>query len=190
MLDCETFTIEAYSGPRNDDPIAVHDRSDPLLRKLALGQHTAQGGDIQPRAQSVPDDPVTNEGHGHSDDRHVQHRADEQVGDHDHARVERLTDHLDIAARRTLRAERLRGADELPAGAVVQRDIPPARLGREHNDANMLSLGARIVGLEVALACVRAFLEGEFQGGRHARRVAKIRALERAGSDSAETARA
>jgi ribose 5-phosphate isomerase B len=43
----------------------------------------------------------------------------------------------------------------------------------------MLSLGARIVGSEVALACVRAFLEGTFEGGRHARRVDKIRALER-----------
>jgi ribose 5-phosphate isomerase B len=54
-----------------------------------------------------------------------------------------------------------------------------ARLGREHNDANMLSLGARIVGDEVARACVAAFLAGAFEGGRHARRVEKIAALER-----------
>jgi ribose 5-phosphate isomerase B len=53
-----------------------------------------------------------------------------------------------------------------------------ARLAREHNDANMLSMGGRIVGQELALACVDAFLAGAFQGGRHARRVAKIQALE------------
>jgi ribose 5-phosphate isomerase B len=42
----------------------------------------------------------------------------------------------------------------------------------------MLSMGGRIIGREVALACVVAFINGEFQGGRHARRVAKISALE------------
>jgi ribose 5-phosphate isomerase B len=57
-----------------------------------------------------------------------------------------------------------------------------ARLGREHNDANVLAMGARIVGSEVALACVAAFMSGEFQGGRHARRVAKITALENSNS--------
>ncbi|MBX3214405.1 MAG: RpiB/LacA/LacB family sugar-phosphate isomerase [Labilithrix sp.] len=53
-----------------------------------------------------------------------------------------------------------------------------ARLAREHNDANVLSMGARIVGVAVALGCVEAFLSGEFQGGRHARRVAKIAQIE------------
>ncbi len=53
-----------------------------------------------------------------------------------------------------------------------------ARLGREHNDANVLAMGARIVGLELALGCVDAFIAGEFQGGRHARRVEKIGQLE------------
>ena len=53
-----------------------------------------------------------------------------------------------------------------------------ARLGREHNDANMLALGARIVGSEMALACVAAFIDGRFQGGRHQRRVDKIAQLE------------
>jgi ribose 5-phosphate isomerase B len=61
---------------------------------------------------------------------------------------------------------------------VEAADPVTARLGREHNDANMLSMGARIIGREVALACVEAFMSGEFQGGRHARRVDKIRALE------------
>lgn len=69
---------------------------------------------------------------------------------------------------------------------VEAADPVTARLGREHNDANMLSMGARIVGLEVALACVRAFLAGEFQGGRHARRVDKIRALERSSATAQE----
>jgi ribose 5-phosphate isomerase B len=61
---------------------------------------------------------------------------------------------------------------------VEAADPVTARLGREHNDANMLSLGARIIGREVAQACVAAFMTAEFQGGRHARRVDKIRAIE------------
>jgi ribose 5-phosphate isomerase B len=63
---------------------------------------------------------------------------------------------------------------------VEATDPVTARLGREHNDANVLSMGARIVGSELALGCVAAFLEGQFQGGRHAVRVDKIRALESA----------
>jgi ribose 5-phosphate isomerase B len=71
-------------------------------------------------------------------------------------------------------------ANKVPGIRCVEAADPvTARLGREHNDANMLSMGARIVGVEVALACVRAFLDGVFEGGRHARRVDKIRALER-----------
>lgn len=61
---------------------------------------------------------------------------------------------------------------------VEAADPVTARLGREHNDANALAMGARIIGTEVALACVAAFMSGEFQGGRHARRVAKISAME------------
>jgi ribose 5-phosphate isomerase B len=53
-----------------------------------------------------------------------------------------------------------------------------ARLAREHNDANMMAMGARIVGSEVAIGCVEAFLAGAYQGGRHVQRVAKIMALE------------
>ena len=48
---------------------------------------------------------------------------------------------------------------------VQAADPVTARLGREHNDANVLAMGARIVGVEVARACVRAFLDGEFEGG-------------------------
>ncbi len=61
---------------------------------------------------------------------------------------------------------------------VEATDPVTARLGREHNDANVLAMGARIVGSELALGCVAAFLQGEFQGGRHLRRVEKISALE------------
>lgn len=61
---------------------------------------------------------------------------------------------------------------------VEATDPITARLGREHNDANVLAMGARIVGLELALGCVAAFMAGEFQGGRHAPRVAKIAELE------------
>jgi ribose 5-phosphate isomerase B len=53
-----------------------------------------------------------------------------------------------------------------------------ARLAREHNDANVLAMGARIVGQELALGCVAAFIESRFSGGRHERRVEKIAALE------------
>lgn len=49
-----------------------------------------------------------------------------------------------------------------------------ARLCREHNDANAIALGARLVGLDMAKACVTAFLETPFAGGRHQRRVDKL----------------
>ncbi len=49
-----------------------------------------------------------------------------------------------------------------------------ARLAREHNDANVLALGSRIIGIEVARECVRQFLSTSYGGGRHADRVAKL----------------
>lgn len=61
---------------------------------------------------------------------------------------------------------------------VEASDPVTARLGREHNDANVLAMGARIIGREVALACVSAFVNGQFQGGRHTLRVEKIAQLE------------
>ena len=61
---------------------------------------------------------------------------------------------------------------------VEAADPVTARLGRQHNDANVLSMGARIIGREVALACVEEFMTADFDGGRHERRVDKIRALE------------
>ncbi len=49
-----------------------------------------------------------------------------------------------------------------------------ARLSRQHNDANVLSLGERLVPEELALAVVRVWLETPFEGGRHARRIAQL----------------
>lgn len=49
-----------------------------------------------------------------------------------------------------------------------------ARLARQHNDANCIALGSRIIGIETARDCVREFLETSFEGGRHAGRVAKL----------------
>ncbi len=49
-----------------------------------------------------------------------------------------------------------------------------ARLARDHNDANVIALGARIVGPELAKGCIEAFLATPFGGERHARRVAKL----------------
>ena len=49
-----------------------------------------------------------------------------------------------------------------------------ARLAREHNDANVIALGARMIGPEMAKACVDAFLATPFGGGRHQRRVDKL----------------
>jgi ribose 5-phosphate isomerase B len=60
----------------------------------------------------------------------------------------------------------------------VCMDTFSARMIRQHNDANMLSLGARVVGLGLALDIVDAFLSAEFEGGRHGTRVDMITALE------------
>ncbi len=58
--------------------------------------------------------------------------------------------------------------------ASLCHNVETARLSRQHNDANVLALGGRIVGIEVARNCLKTFLETEFEGGRHARRVAKM----------------
>ena len=49
-----------------------------------------------------------------------------------------------------------------------------AKLAREHNDANVIAMGARMIGLEMAKACLDAFLETPFGGDRHVRRVEKL----------------
>ena len=53
-------------------------------------------------------------------------------------------------------------------------DTFSARMSRAHNNANVLALGGRVTGVGLALDIVKEFLEGEFEGGRHARRVNKI----------------
>jgi len=66
-------------------------------------------------------------------------------------------------------------ANRVPgARAALCHDTTTARLSREHNDANILALGARVIGTETARDCVRAFLETPFAGGRHQRRVDKL----------------
>lgn len=62
--------------------------------------------------------------------------------------------------------------------AAVGNELLSVRLSREHNDANILTLGARIIGIEVAREAVKVFLETPFLGGRHQRRVEKIRKME------------
>jgi ribose 5-phosphate isomerase B len=57
--------------------------------------------------------------------------------------------------------------------ALVSEPLSAA-LAREHNDANVIALGARLVGIDMAKACVAAFLATPFAGGRHQRRVDKL----------------
>ena len=62
--------------------------------------------------------------------------------------------------------------------AAVCSDTFSAHAVREHNDANVLCLGQRVVGVGLAQEIVDTFLKAEFEGGRHSRRVGKIMALE------------
>jgi ribose 5-phosphate isomerase B len=61
--------------------------------------------------------------------------------------------------------------------AATVHDVTSAHLAREHNNANVVCIGERLTGPEVAKEAVDAFLASEFAGGRHAPRVAKIDAL-------------
>lgn len=58
--------------------------------------------------------------------------------------------------------------------AVVCSEPYSAKLSREHNDTNVLSIGARVVGIELAKMIVDVWLNTSFEGGRHAQRIAKI----------------
>ena len=60
-------------------------------------------------------------------------------------------------------------------------DCFTAEMSRQHNNANMLAMGARVIGPELAKMIVGAFLDAEFEGGRHARRVDMISAIEEKG---------
>ena len=58
--------------------------------------------------------------------------------------------------------------------AVLAHDTTSARLSREHNDANVVAFGQRLIGVEVAREALKVFLSTSFEGGRHAGRVAKL----------------
>jgi ribose 5-phosphate isomerase B len=58
--------------------------------------------------------------------------------------------------------------------AALIHDVTGARLTRQHNDANVVCLGARTTGVDVAKDCLRVFLGTDFEGGRHQSRVAKL----------------
>ena len=62
--------------------------------------------------------------------------------------------------------------------AAVCADSTMARLAKEHNNANIIAFGARIVGMELAKEIVKAYLDAEFLGGRHEQRIAKITEIE------------
>jgi len=62
--------------------------------------------------------------------------------------------------------------------AAVAHNVDTARLAREHNDANILAMGGRVVNGVEAVAMVQAFLNATFAGGRHGRRVEKITKIE------------
>jgi ribose 5-phosphate isomerase B len=65
-----------------------------------------------------------------------------------------------------------------PACRCARVDDPlSARLAREHNDANALALGGRLIGTDMAKACIDAFLGAEFAGGRHQRRIDQLSTL-------------
>lgn len=58
--------------------------------------------------------------------------------------------------------------------AVLAHDATSARLSREHNDANVVAFGQRLIGVEVAREALKVFLNTAFEGGRHAGRVTKL----------------
>lgn len=72
-----------------------------------------------------------------------------------------------------LAANKVRGAR-----AALCNCLYTARMAREHNDANVLSMGARVIGVGLAEAIVDVFLSTPFEGGRHQRRVDQLTALE------------
>lgn len=57
---------------------------------------------------------------------------------------------------------------------ALVNEVTSAKLSRQHNDANVIALGARLVGIEIAKDCVQMFLDTPFEGGRHQKRVDKL----------------
>lgn len=70
-------------------------------------------------------------------------------------------------------ANKVRGAR-----AAVVHDATSARMARQHNDANVVCVGARLTGPQAAADAVDAFLGAEFEGGRHQRRIDRITGIE------------
>jgi ribose 5-phosphate isomerase B len=69
-------------------------------------------------------------------------------------------------------------ANRNPACRCAQVGEPlSAALARRHNDANAIALGARLIGIEMAKACAAAFIDTQFEGGRHQRRVDQLSQL-------------
>ena len=62
--------------------------------------------------------------------------------------------------------------------AATVHDVESARLSKAHNDANVLCFGERVIDPEVAEEALRAWLDEDFEGGRHDARVAKLNAME------------
>ncbi|MBQ3375751.1 MAG: ribose 5-phosphate isomerase B [Erysipelotrichaceae bacterium] len=66
--------------------------------------------------------------------------------------------------------------------AVVCSEPFSAKLSRQHNNSNILCMGGRVVGPELAKMIVQEWLDAEFQGGRHRRRIGEIREIEETGT--------
>ncbi|WP_182200754.1 ribose 5-phosphate isomerase B [Paraliobacillus salinarum] len=62
--------------------------------------------------------------------------------------------------------------------AALVHDVYTARVTREHNDSNVLVMGARVIGVDLAKEIVKTWLAGEFEGGRHINRIEKLSAYE------------
>lgn len=58
--------------------------------------------------------------------------------------------------------------------AALVTDCFSAKMARQHNNANVITMGGRTIGVELAIEIMRSYLNADFEGGRHARRVAKI----------------
>jgi len=65
---------------------------------------------------------------------------------------------------------------------VVCSEPYSALLSRQHNDTNMLAIGSRVVGLDLAKMVIKAWLEGRYEGGRHSIRIEQISNIENTGS--------
>lgn len=65
--------------------------------------------------------------------------------------------------------------------AALVHDAFTTRMAREHNNANVLALGGRTTGIEIAKDCLNVFLETEFEGGRHQNRISKMSGTKKVG---------